>query len=101
VLAQDTILLGDGLLTFPLEHTATSTLQYWLRPCCGTNTDVRISRREIVNKNFGDSINMAYCMRVEYNSSEVCAMLRSIWTRSYEGAKCFQITNEVQSAERK
>lgn len=89
------------LLMFPLAHTATSTLQYRLFPCCCTNTDVRmrISSREIVNQNFGDSINMAYCMKLGYNSSEMCAMLRSIGTRSYEEAKCSQIIYKVQSAE--
>jgi len=39
---------------------------------------MRISRRENVYQNFGDSINMAYCMKLWYNSSEMCAMLRSI-----------------------
>lgn len=43
---------------------------------------------------------MAHCMKLWYNSSEMCAMLRSIWARSYEEAKCSQIAYKVQKAER-
>jgi hypothetical protein len=51
---------------FPLAYIATSTLQHRLRPCCDTNIDVRmrVSRPETVNQNFGDSINMANCMKL-------------------------------------
>jgi hypothetical protein len=57
--------MGDSafglIMLTPLSTCAhfDSRLQHRLLPSCGTNKDVRmrISRREIVNENFGDSIN--------------------------------------------
>ena len=86
-------------------HLRTRRLQHCSISCVHAVARIQmcvcvILRREIVNQNFADSINMAYCMKLGYNSSKMCAMLRSILTRGCEEAKCSQITYKFQRAER-